>query len=117
MFPELCDDDCVYTLRKDNFECVKKGETVVEGPRNHSDVMWDYNILVPLNDPLPPITEEEVNVATSTISTKKQKNTRKVTFSPLLNTSIHPITNREDLNSSEFFHHLVNNAYNQRTKA
>ena len=25
--------------------------------------MWDYNILVPLNYPLPPITEEEVNSA------------------------------------------------------
>ena len=82
-FPELCDDDCVCTLRKDNFECVKEGETVVEGPRNHSDGMWDYNILVPLNDPLPPITEEEVNVATATVRTKKQKKTRKVTFSPL----------------------------------
>ena len=56
--------------------------------------MWDYNILVPLNDPLPPITEEEVNVATATISTKKQKKTRKVTFSPLLITSIHSISNR-----------------------
>ena len=62
-FPELCDDGCVCTLRKDNFECVKEGETVVEGTRNHSDGMWDYNILVPLNDPLPPITEEEVNIA------------------------------------------------------
>ena len=31
--------------------------------------------------------------------------------------SIHPIPNREDLNSSEFFHHQVNSAYNQRTKA
>ena len=72
--------------------------------------MWDYNIVVPLNDPLPPITEEEVNVATATVSTKKQKKTRKVTFSPLLITSIHPIPNREDLNSSEFFHHQVNSA-------
>ena len=97
-FPELCNDDCVCTLRKDNFECVKEGEIVVEGPRNHSDGMWDYNILVPLNDPLPPITEEEVNVATSTVSTKKQNKTRKVTFSPLLITSIRPIPNREDLN-------------------
>ena len=79
--------------------------------------MWDYNKLVPLNDPLPPITEEEVNVATSTVSTKKQNKTRKVTFSPLLITSIHPIPNREDLNSSEFFHHQVNSEYNQRTKA
>ena len=79
--------------------------------------MWDYNILVPLNDPLPPITEEEVNVATATVSTKKQKRTRKVIFSPLLITSIHPIPNIEDLNSSEFFHHQVNSAYNQRKKA
>ena len=31
--------------------------------------------------------------------------------------SIHPIPNREDINSSEFFHHQVNSAYNQRTKA
>ena len=62
-FPELFNDDCVCTLRKDNFECVKEGETVVEGPQNHPDGMWDYNILVPLNDPLPPITEEEVNSA------------------------------------------------------
>ena len=44
-----------------DFEELKGGETVVEGPRNHSDGMWDYNILVPHNDPLPPITEEEVN--------------------------------------------------------
>ena len=79
--------------------------------------MWDYNILVPLNDPLPPITEEEVNVATATVSTKKQKKTRKVTFPPLLITSVQPILNREDLNSSEFFHHQVNSAYNQQTKA
>ena len=57
-FPELCDDDCVCTLRKDNFECIKEGETVVEGPRNNSYGMWDYNILVPLNDLLPPITEK-----------------------------------------------------------
>ena len=41
LFPELCDDDCVCTLRKDNFECVKEGETVVEGPLNQSDRMWD----------------------------------------------------------------------------
>ena len=72
--------------------------------------MWDYNILVPLNYPLLPITEEEVNVATATVSTKKQKKTRKVTFSPFLITSIHPIPNREDLNLSEFFHHQVNSA-------
>ena len=39
--PELRDDDCVCTLRKYNFECFKEGETVVEGPRNHSDGMWD----------------------------------------------------------------------------
>ena len=75
-FPELCDDDCVCTLRKDNFECVKEGETVVEGPQNHSDGIWDYNILVQFNDPFPPITEEEVNVATATVSTNKQKKTR-----------------------------------------
>ena len=62
--------------------------------------MWDYNILVPLTDLLPLITEEEVNVETATVSTKKQKKTRKVTFSPLLITSIYPIPNREDLNSS-----------------
>ena len=62
-FPELCDDDCVCTLQKDNFECVKEGETVVEGPPNHSDGMWDYNILVPHIDLFPPITEEEVNSA------------------------------------------------------
>ena len=102
---------------KDNFECVKEGETVVEDPRNHYDGMWDYNILVPLNDPSPLITEKEVNVATATVITKKQKKTIKVTFSPLLIKSIHPIPNREDLNSSEFFHHQVNSAYNQRTKA
>ena len=36
-FPELFDYDCVCTLRKDNFECVKEGETVEEGPQNHSD--------------------------------------------------------------------------------
>ena len=78
--------------------------------------MWDYNTLVLLNDPLSPITEKEVNVATATASTKKQKNTRKVTFSPLLITSIHPILNREDLNSSKFFHHQVNSAYNQGGK-
>ena len=35
----------------------------------------------------------------------------------MLITSIHPIPNIEDLNSSEFFHHQVNSAYNQRTKA
>ena len=98
LLPELCDDDCLCNLRKDNFECVKEGEVVVEGPQNHSDGMWDYNILVPLNDPLPPITEKEVNVATATVSTKKHKKTRKVKFSPLLITSIHPIPNREDLN-------------------
>ena len=58
-----------------------------------------------------------MHVATATVSTKKQKKTRKVTFSPLLITSIHPIPNIEDLNSSEFFHHQVNSAYNQRTEA
>ena len=41
LFPELCDDDFVCTLRKDNFECVKEGEIVVEGPLNHPDGMWD----------------------------------------------------------------------------
>ena len=60
---------------------VKEGETVVEGPRKHYDGMWDYNILVPLNDPLPLITDKEVNVETATVSTKKDKKTRKVTFS------------------------------------
>ena len=79
--------------------------------------MWDYNILVPLNYPLPPMTEEEVNTATANISTNKQNKTRKVKFSPLLITSTHPILNREDLNSSEFFHHQVNSAYNQRKTA
>ena len=72
--------------------------------------MWDYNILVPLNYPLLPITEEEVNVSIETVSTKKHNKTRKVTFSPLLITSIHPIPNIEDLNSSEFFHQQVNSA-------
>ena len=70
-FLELCDDDFVCTLQKYNFECVKEGETLVEGPRNYPDGMWDYNILVPLNDKLPPKTEKEVNVATANVSTKK----------------------------------------------
>ena len=42
--PVLCDDDCECTFTKEDMQCIKEGEVVLKGKREHLTGLWDVNI-------------------------------------------------------------------------